>query len=379
MTKMPYVLQDKYLSVVIGGKPFSLNASHPTFEQMHRAISLKQWSRIPKLVSLAEKIASAANGSVKIQNGQVYYKGRVVHNSLTTRILEMVKEEKPVSAMLKFMDNLYQNPSQDCINELYEFLRRYKLPITDDGCFMAYKNVTAEYKDNHTRTFDNSVGRVLTMARQDVDGERRNVCSNGFHFCSLAYLRGFGSDGDHIMGIKINPKDVVSIPEMDAGKGRTWRYEVVMELADRNAVSVSTDAEVYLTSVLPVEKNRKNLLHMVLNHPTIKRAIAKRKLKAVNLRKATLGRLTKLYAALPPVVAPSQSLLEQNPIYTARNQAGLSVVEVAEEMDVPAKLVHDAERFSKVGQRKADDFLRAINELARRKHKNTKFAAMYQS
>ncbi|HEV2174597.1 MAG TPA: hypothetical protein VGR71_13565, partial [Nitrospira sp.] len=180
---MKYVLQDKYLSVVVGGKPFSLNASHPTFAAMKRAIERRDWKRIPKLVTLAEQITSAANGSVKVQNGNVYYHGRVVNTTLTRRILQMVKEGKKVGAMLKFMDNLYQNPSQECIKELYDFLGRYKLPITDDGCFMAYKNVTHDYKDNHTQTFDNSVGQVLVMPRKDVSGDRRNACANGFHFC----------------------------------------------------------------------------------------------------------------------------------------------------------------------------------------------------
>ena len=364
---MKYVLQDKYLSVIVGGKPFSLNASHPTFEAMKRAIERKQWDRVPKLVTLAEKITSQGNGSVKLKNGVVYYKGRPVDTSLTRRIVAMVKEKKPVSAMLKFMDNLYQNPVQSTINELYEFLTRYKLPITDDGCFMAYKNVTSDYKDNHTGTFDNSVGRVLVMPFKEVDKDRGNPCSRGFHFCSFAYLAGFGSDGDHIMGIKINPKDVVEIPEMDCGKGRTWRYEVVMELADRNAVSVSQDAPIYLTSMLPVERDRKRLLAKVLAHPTIIRAIKARKFKVKNLRKGTLGRLTKLYAALPAVEAPKPSGLDENPIKVARMQAGLTTSEVAEEMDVNAKVVIDAERFSRVGQSKVDLFLRAIRKAAARK------------
>lgn len=364
---MNYVVQDKYLSVVVKGKPFSLNASHPTFSAMKRAIERKEWDRVPKLVSLAERIASARNGSVTVKNGNVYYHGRAIDTSLTRRIVQMVKERKPISAMLKFMDNLYQNPSQVTIKELYDFLTRYKLPITDDGCFMAYKNVNSHYRDNHTNTFDNNVGQMLTMARRDVSANRRDHCASGFHFCSLAYLAGFGSQGDHIMGIKINPKDVVSIPEMDCGKGRTWRYEVVMELADRNPVSISTDAPIYLTSVLPVERDRKRLLAKVLAHPVIKRAITKRKLKVKNLRKGTLGRLTKLYASLPAVEAPKASLLNENPIKVAREQAGLTTSEVAAEMDISAKIVIDAERFSRVGQAKADEFIRAINALKARK------------
>jgi hypothetical protein len=368
MKPSQFVLQDKYLSVIVDGKPFSLNASHPTFSAMKRAIERKQWNRLPKLVTLAERLMATKGGAVTIKNGNVYYHGRVIHSTLTTRIIQMVKEGKKVAPMLKFMDNLYQNPSQDCINELYEFLRHNKLPITDDGCFMAYKIVDKNYKDCHSHSVDNQVGAVPIMPRKNVDGDRRTLCSNGYHFCSLAYLSS-SFPGAFIMGIKINPKDVVSIPEMVEGKGRTWRYEVVMELADRDPVSVTKDAPIYLTSVLPVEADRKKLLAKVLAHPIIKRAIAKRKLKVANLRKGTLGRLTKLYAKLPLLNAPLPSKLEQNPIQVARVQAGLSIGDVAKELGVPSKLVYDAERFSKVGQAKADKFIEAIQKALERRNR----------
>lgn len=367
MTATPYVLQENFVSIVVKGKPFSLNSSHPTFSQVKRAIERKQFDRLPKLMTLADKIAATVSGAVSFRNGVVYYHGRPVNSGLTKRIVELATTKQPVAYMLKFMDNLYQNPSQDTIKELYEFLRRYRLPITDDGCFMAYKNVTADYKDNYSQTFDNTVGQVLVMTRKGVDANRRNLCSSGFHFCSISYLAGFGDHGDHIMGIKINPKDVVSIPEMDAGKGRTWRYEVVLELADRNSISTTQDAPMYLTAVLPVEKDRKKLLAKVLAHSTIKRAIKKRKLKLKNLRKGTLGRLTKLYAQLPSTEAPLPSKLLENPIKMAREQAGLTHSQVAEEMDIDTKIVHDAERFSRVGQTKADLFIAAILTLSKRK------------
>jgi hypothetical protein len=366
---MKYVMQDKLITGVVPGtgKPFSLNASHPTFNAMKRAIQRKEYHRVAKLVSLANKLTSTRNGAVTVLNGNVYYHGRPVNTTLTKRILAMVKAGHSVGPMLKFMDNLYQNPVQSTINELFDFLGRYKLPITDDGCFMAYKIVREDYTDCHTGTFDNNVGCVPVMPFKEVDKSRNNACSRGFHFCSMAYLAGFR--GAHIMGIKVNPKDVVEIPEMDCGKGRTWRYEVVLELSDWNSITVAQDNPIYLTAMLPVERDRKRLLAKVLAHPTIRRAVAKRKLKVKNLKKGTLGRLTKLYAALPMVEVPQVSKLEENPIRVAREQAGLTHSEVAEEMDIDTKIVHDAERFSRVGQRKVDEFLVAIKIVQDRKRK----------
>jgi hypothetical protein len=51
------------------------------------------------------------------------------------------------------------------------------------------------------------------------------------HFCSLDYLSHFGGHDSRTVVLKINPRDVVSIPaDYNATKGRTCRYEVIGEL-----------------------------------------------------------------------------------------------------------------------------------------------------
>jgi len=364
-----YVLQDGYVSGVAFGTPFELNSSHPTFGAMVRALKREQWMRVPKLISQAASLSGLRNGSVRVRGGVVYYKGRPVHTTLTKRILQLVEKRKSAAPLLKFMDNLYQNPSPDSVNELYDWLMRSNLPITDDGCFMAYKAVTGDYKDKHTGTIDNAVGQVAAMPRTDVDPVREHECSRGLHFCSLAYVRSFYSDGDKLLGVKINPRDVVSIPkDYNYSKGRTWRYEVVMEIADADpVVAGKAESVIFQTLVLPVERDRRKLLAKVLAHPVIKRAIARRKLKAKNLRKGTLGRLTKLYARLPLVAPPQPSKLAENPIKVARLQAGLSTAEVAEAAGTTTKAIRDAERFALVGQGKADAILAGIAKAAKNK------------
>ena len=75
-----------------------------------------------------------------------------------------MKQGKPVEAMLRFIDNLYQNPQQFAIEELYDWMRGCKLPITDDGCFMAYKRVRDDFKDCYTGKIDNSPARSCSCA-----------------------------------------------------------------------------------------------------------------------------------------------------------------------------------------------------------------------
>ena len=64
-----------------------------------------------------------------------------------------------------------------------------------------------------------------------VDDNQNNTCSSGLHFCSQEYLSSFGDSSSRTMILKINPRDVVSIPtDYNNSKGRACRYEVIGEL-----------------------------------------------------------------------------------------------------------------------------------------------------
>jgi hypothetical protein len=108
------------------------------------------------------------------------------------------------------------------------------LPITPDGHFLAYKKVKVDYKDCYSGTMDNSVGQVVEMERNRVDDDKDRTCSTGLHFCSREYLNHFG--GERVVIVKINPRDVVSIPaDYNNTKGRACRYEVIDEIDKEKA------------------------------------------------------------------------------------------------------------------------------------------------
>jgi hypothetical protein len=145
-----------------------------------------------------------------------------------------MREGLPHEPLLNFFKNLMDNPSKRAVDELYDFLEAGELPITEDGHFLAFKNVRSNYRDIHSGNFDNSVGKVCEMPRNGVDEDKERTCSYGLHFCSIKYLPHF-SDGENgkTMIVKINPRDVVAIPaDYNNTKGRTCRYEVVAEYKD---------------------------------------------------------------------------------------------------------------------------------------------------
>jgi transcriptional regulator with XRE-family HTH domain len=363
----------------------TMQASNPLFKKLCRALKRKEWKRVPKLISLAAHIADKSQGAVEVRKDGVYYKGSKIDNSLTQRILQIIKEGKPVGRMLKFMDNLMRNPAQFAIDELYDWLKGCNLPITDDGRFTAYRRVRADYKDCYTGTIDNSPGQIVFMKRSDVNPDRTQTCERGLHFCSAAYLPSY--PGDRVMEVVVNPADVVSIPnDYNFTKGRTWRYEVVREVPAEQLekLDTGTDIDDFQCSIFSIAKDTRKLRADVLALPTIKsmlrkqRQIAKRSKKVKrgrkaknemflvseqSIRKMTYGRLVALYKKFAPPEPPKVSVAAENRLRDIRKAYGLSRGEVAAHLGVSYGTVANYENAKALAQGTIDSYLDAIMAL----------------
>ena len=230
----PFIVQGSNITVVIGNKPHTINKSHITYDRVLNAIKASDWETVKDIIEPKKVVIEFGKGNVSVQGDKVFWKDREMHNALTKRMVAMIQDGFPVEPLVAFMDNLMDNPSKRAVNELYGFLEKNSLPITPDGHFLAYKKVKFDYKDCYTGTMDNGVGKVVEMERNEVDDDQNRTCSTGLHFCSREYLNHFG--GERIVIVKINPRDVVSIPtDYDNSKGRACRYEVVDEIDKEKA------------------------------------------------------------------------------------------------------------------------------------------------
>lgn len=229
---MKYILGNDSLTVFVDGKPYTINKQAHTYEMVLKAIRAGNEDQLRAAVNIRESIVtklSKATSKVRIENGKIFYIDREITGLIASRIFEVLRLGLDVTPMVTFIENLMQNPSKRAVDELFGFLTACSLPITEDGHFLAYKRVRADYLDCHSRTIDNSLGTVVEMQRNMVDEDQNNTCSYGLHFCSYDYLKSFS--GERIMVLKINPADVVAIPvDYNNSKGRTCRYEVVGEL-----------------------------------------------------------------------------------------------------------------------------------------------------
>lgn len=230
-TPLQYMISDKSVMIVVDGKPRTISATHQNYRAIKLALVEERFAEAKDLIDIVKSIKKFTKGKINVEGGQLSYDGYPMNGVMVQYILDKLEEGIEPTNVINFMDNLMQNPSHRSVNELWGFLQTQKMPITEDGHFLAYKRIRDDYTDSYTGKIDNSVGSICTMPRNMVDDNKEQTCSMGLHFCSKGYVRSFR--GERLVVLKINPKDVVSVPvDYHNTKGRCCRYEVVGELRD---------------------------------------------------------------------------------------------------------------------------------------------------
>ena len=232
MSVVPFMWVDGNLTLVLNNRTYQVLPDHINYKMILEALPTATADELLNIVDVEKAVATFSDGLVEIKNGQVTYEGEIVHGSISKRILEFMSKGLPFQPLVNFLNNLMENPSMQSQKELYDFLEHEHLPITEDGHFLAYKAVRNDFMDKYRGVFDNSVGKICKMQRAKVDDDRARGCSDGLHAGALNYVAGYGSveSGDRIVIVKINPRDVVSVPsDCNCEKLRTCQYEVVGE------------------------------------------------------------------------------------------------------------------------------------------------------
>jgi hypothetical protein len=214
-------------SVVLNfeGKTIAVARGDERFGKVIEAIKENRLADIPAIVDIAKQFE--ADG-LKLVDGQVVTPtGEALPTELNERILEFRREGLPFANLLKFWENLKRNPSYRSREQLFKFLEQNGHPLTEDGCFIAYRGVTSDFKDVYTKTFNNAPGAICEMPRDQVDDDPTRTCSAGLHVAAWDYASGFGSTR---VEVKVNPADVVAVPtDYNGQKMRVCRFEVVQE------------------------------------------------------------------------------------------------------------------------------------------------------
>lgn len=246
---------DGTITVYIDGKSYTVGREHINYPRLVNAVKEDNAEEFVEFFDVSSKVEEYLDvpdvndvvGLVALRHGVLYYNEEKMENLVVDRVYDMMRKGYPFKYMLFFLNNLMQNPSHHSVQQLYRFLEHKNLPITSDGCFLAYKSVKTyhgpEFVDRFGRTvrdgdlvdkwsgkIRNNVGDIISCPRNEVDDNPRNHCSKGFHAGALSYA---GPDGwynyssDTVILVKIHPANAVSVPDDHSFmKLRCCSYEV---------------------------------------------------------------------------------------------------------------------------------------------------------
>lgn len=242
----------------IDGAQYTVGNDHPNFNRIKEAITNRDFASIPALADIVTSVRNWLNNGrdFELRGDQVYLNGTPFSREITNKVLSMIEAGANAEPLYAFLRKVRENPSKTAQDELLLFCVANGFMIHEDGDIIAYKSVRGNYTDIHSGKFRNAVGDVVTMERHTVDDNRDRTCSTGLHFASHEYASTWAGtiDGTNrrLMVMKINPRDVVSIPsDYNNQKGRCCRYEVISELKGGNALP---KREVYTNTDLGVSR-----------------------------------------------------------------------------------------------------------------------------
>lgn len=243
-------------TIVINGDTFTVADSHPQWGEISVGLLSKKFKGREKDLRLLVNPGLMLNGELSrlsdrlaYRNGKMYVDGDVTDNALTRLIAKMINEAGSVISsdgtepvfmpFIRFAENLFNNPSKDSQEHLFHFINANGINITPDGHFVAYKGVNSDRTSKsagygivngtayESAQLPNPDGAVVEIPRSMVDANRGVACSVGLHAGDFSYADGF-KGGGVLLNVKINPRDVVSVPkDAQDRKIRVCRYTVL--------------------------------------------------------------------------------------------------------------------------------------------------------
>jgi hypothetical protein len=228
MTTPSFTLTNDTLVLVWEGKIYNIKKDSPQFIHLRKALVEEHWNVIPNYLTVGSTLTKWAKGRYTVSGEVVHFDGTPIPEELNKRILEMATANEDPTPIFNFWERLQRNPSWRSVQQLWAFLQHTNIPLTPDGCFLAYKAVNYDYLDKHSRRVNNKPGTINKMPRNQISDDPTQTCHFGFHVGALGYVSSFGSGDDKIIICKVDPEHVVCVPNDHSGqKMRVCEYEVI--------------------------------------------------------------------------------------------------------------------------------------------------------
>ena len=238
---------DQGLTVFFSGHdPISVASQNALYSDLEAKLRSGQTNGLYQLANLAARVKAHSKGKFTLvdDNGKdvVLLYNKPMPAALSEFTLQFVEQGFNTDFIERFWKNLCQNPSDESRNSLYAFLEANNMTLTDDGCFIGYRAISRDWKDLRTGTMDNSIGASPSMPREDVDPNPNNTCSRGLHIAAWDFAKGFGYSNYRLVEVKVNPRDVVTVPpDYNNQKMRVCKFTVLNEITEKRDTLVHPD------------------------------------------------------------------------------------------------------------------------------------------
>lgn len=222
---LPYTMTVDSLTVIFEGHSYVISKDAPQYRTLCDAIQKNDWLTVTENFTVAQNIQRWAQGRFTVKDNCFYLDEAQLPIELNERILQMATAGANPTAILNFWERLQRNPSMRSVTQLWSFLQHEGIPLTEDGCFLAYKGVKENFTDAHTGKLLNTPGAVHEMPRNKISDDPNQACHVGFHVGALAYATTFSS---RVVICKVDPEHVVCVPyDASQHKMRVCKYEVI--------------------------------------------------------------------------------------------------------------------------------------------------------
>lgn len=203
--------------------------------------------RLADLAFAAGEQLTYISERVRLHGNNLFFDGDLIDNTLADHILRLLREgadDVSWRSLVNFLEKVSTNPSEQSVESIYTWIRGRNLTITTSGDIIAYKGVAVREDGTSvsishgtamvngqvvTGAIPNIPGSIIEMPRSQVNANNDVGCSTGLHAGTWNYASGF-SQG-RVLTVKINPRDIVSVPDDSYfQKLRVSRYEVISEI-----------------------------------------------------------------------------------------------------------------------------------------------------
>lgn len=241
-----YLVQDESgvgnITVVVDGTMLVADSNHPRWYDIVAAAVSGDDVDFPSLFDITNKAAELFENlseRVSVAHSRIFIDGDEVEDVYADQIVRFMQEGvEDFKPLVNFLEKVYTNVEAHTRENLSRWLNATGgFTIDEDGDIIGYKGLTRDGGSIHrgpavvngeavNGSVPNAPGSVVEMARSKVEHNPAVGCASGLHVGTWEYASGFGHGV--VAKVKVNPRDVVSVPtDCNGQKMRVSRYKVV--------------------------------------------------------------------------------------------------------------------------------------------------------